>query len=739
MQNEELKGQTARQIAQIKAQVEQQIAMVRTEAEKMTEQLKNDIDAKAVELNYQAEKEKLIIMSQAEHKALELKAEEQRRQLEQKFQRSVDISLDSKMTSFGAKDFSFNRVSVPAPALSLFSRSFSAMPTQTITPEWRNQISRDFYTDMSFMKNIIAEGETSDQVADFSQRFNKQNNWFDQTLSSTQSRADMSYKQLLDKQATLQSIVQAQKKADILLDQISVQKSLSDDQKKKARLAILYDINEQVQQEKNKFGSLERPLELDQNRINVVVRRAFEDYSNNFQTMTADVSGVEIKDGTTVHIIPVMVQKLQGELDQVKTELESTRNSLEKMRADKSLLKQQMNNELRNKTQEWLDLEIQLRQERSNLKHAQQEMSAAVQRMEKTTIEKEVLNAQVQAKTEENANLKDAVAKAQSNNELMTQHAGQAQERITKAEEQMRQAKQVARAAKQRVNDIQHDAQGHVQDLKDDLEQALQYAQAAEKRAELAEDKVAQAYAKSNEREERNQRQRERDRLQALEERDEAVESVKRLFIPRLEEEKRQGIDLKIQLEQAIAQAQKFEEKAEQLQAEVRVMQDRVTQARQDTAQAEALLRAQTTLRKEAEQHTSLVEELAGQMIDSINAYLQKERLAHEGREAQLLDEASVQRFKKISLKDQKRELEDLRDGAIEALEYHENQKEVATVRLRSMQNNLESLEHETLRLQVERAEREELEMVREQVRKERASMQNAEVVKSEELNEELE
>ncbi|MBX9830965.1 hypothetical protein K2X40_03330 [Candidatus Babeliales bacterium] len=721
-QNSILKGETARQIREIKAQVEQKIAQVRNDAEQMTAQLKQEIEAKAFQLKYNAEKEKLIIMSQAEQRALELRAEEQRRQLEEKFQKN--ITLDSKMTSFGTKNFSFDLSSMARVPELLPVRSTGQ--SQEVSAEWRNKISKDFYNDMSFMKSIITEGETIDQVDDFAQRFKKQNLWFDQTLSSTRSMADQSYKQLLDKQATLQSIVQAQKKADLFLDKMSAKIALSDAQKKKARLTILYDINERIQQEREKTGSLERPVDLDQETVNTLSQRALEEYSLQFKAINADLSDVEMKESKTVHVVPVMVQKLQGELDQIKAELESTRNTLEKMRMDKTELKNKMTKEIKTKTEEWLDLEIQLRQERGNLKHAQQEMTAALKRMEQSVTEKEVLHAQLKAKAQENDTLRETLKKSEENVGQILDQAGQAKERAYQAEERARLAEERARLAQERVKEVEEDADEEAQALEDDIAQANQQAREAIKRAELAEKRTEDVATKAQEQQERSQRQQERDKKEAAEQRKAAIEDTKQLLVPHIEEERQRRLELKIQLEQAIQQAQKFEKKAGQLEVEVRSMQDRVSQARKDADQARVLVKEQATLRQEAEKHKVLVEELAGQMIESINVYLEQERSAHKAREAQLMDKASVLKFKKISLTDEKRELQELQEESARALEEREKHKQAVEERLRLAQDNLESLEEENANLQAESLERGQLEDVRERVNQEREHLSAA-------------
>jgi Skp family chaperone for outer membrane proteins len=117
-----------------------------------------------------------------------------------------------------------------------------------LSPELKDAIAEQFKNNISTIKNIVVEGEDSTFRRDFLDNFSAYENWFDTTLSTTQYKHDSSYQELMDRKNRLDTLTNLQHKADNLLREAQQKTSMSDDDYKRHRLMILYDLNSAYQE-----------------------------------------------------------------------------------------------------------------------------------------------------------------------------------------------------------------------------------------------------------------------------------------------------------------------------------------------------------------------------------------------------------------------------------------------------------------------------------------------------------
>ncbi len=123
------------------------------------------------------------------------------------------------------------------------SKLFCSAPLKrSVTSEWKNKISRDFYQNVSFLRDIIVSAESPQESRDFSNRFAEQSFWFDNTLRSTHFVYDPSYTSIVQKCSRLEDIVSAQKKAEAFLMKAINPLGLSRIESQKMRLSLLYNL-----------------------------------------------------------------------------------------------------------------------------------------------------------------------------------------------------------------------------------------------------------------------------------------------------------------------------------------------------------------------------------------------------------------------------------------------------------------------------------------------------------------
>lgn len=119
-----------------------------------------------------------------------------------------------------------------------------------ITSEWRNQSLEEFRADTAFIKKIILEGEEKrvEQEA-FITLFDQQQQWFEQTIEGTQYFFDDAYNALVERKNALAVLVDAQRQADDILNDIILQEHLPEEVFSKVRTLILYELNAVLQDE----------------------------------------------------------------------------------------------------------------------------------------------------------------------------------------------------------------------------------------------------------------------------------------------------------------------------------------------------------------------------------------------------------------------------------------------------------------------------------------------------------
>lgn len=305
-----IKKQAAEQAHLIKLQAEKQAQEAEREAKFESEQLeqklklqKNNLETtvleKTKEIKRQAAETVLDLISKAEQQALEAKRKAREEALLKKIESQPVVAFDVK------------------PALLSGSAKFLSIP---VGSEWKEEVSRQFYQDMSLMRRIIIDGESKDEAADFAARFDQQQNWFDTTLRNTAYVDDSNYKKIIERKNKLHTITDAQRKADLILNETLALSELTFEQQKKLRLLVLYELNALVNnQPKNIQQSGYLPI--DRAEISALISRLFKEVKSIKDSSSAEKKesknkekDVEIQEALPETLSPLMTISLKPEL-----------------------------------------------------------------------------------------------------------------------------------------------------------------------------------------------------------------------------------------------------------------------------------------------------------------------------------------------------------------------------------------------------------------------------------------
>ena len=118
---------------------------------------------------------------------------------------------------------------------------------QPVTEAWKNGIAVELCPTMSFIKEIINAAEKPAEVQSFTQHFADNDHWFEVMLDATKTVGDASYNQIIAKLAVYKNHVEAQKMADLALEEMATTHKLDADGMKKMRLNLLYILYTQVE------------------------------------------------------------------------------------------------------------------------------------------------------------------------------------------------------------------------------------------------------------------------------------------------------------------------------------------------------------------------------------------------------------------------------------------------------------------------------------------------------------
>lgn len=407
MEKGHLQEKTEIQIDSMKNKIERDIQKLKHDAEIRAQNLKKELEEESVRLSHAAAQKALEIVSKAELDAVKLRLQARQEALQKKFADSgIDVAeysedteneeknehtqthVDDKQDQ--AKEEVQHKQLVETDLYRLKTTQPEGYDKHPVTTEWKNMVAQEFYKDMTFLKEIIVNGETSEvERQDYLNRFKDQNKWFDVTLSSTRHFEDHSYEEIMQKKNELRLLINAQTNADTYFATLSKNLTLSEDEQKKLRLMMLYDL----------YGCLEKNSQIEPSEIQRLVNKIVDEYSLNFRTMNAQFSDVEIKpDFTTAPVVSPQVKNLEEKLDKTKKRLKLTKNK-------KKQLKNDATQKLQEKAAAYVELQINLGALQEELNHTKESLRKAHAKASREHIRKEKLLKQLKACEEENLSL----------------------------------------------------------------------------------------------------------------------------------------------------------------------------------------------------------------------------------------------------------------------------------------------------------------------------------------------
>lgn len=113
-----------------------------------------------------------------------------------------------------------------------------------ITSTWRERILRECKADLTFMKNIITEGEMiSNERKQFVSLLDGQLTWFTEKVKESKHFFDDIYRSIIKKKNRLSLLVDAQRQADVEIYALSQEYTFSEEVTARLRTITLYELN----------------------------------------------------------------------------------------------------------------------------------------------------------------------------------------------------------------------------------------------------------------------------------------------------------------------------------------------------------------------------------------------------------------------------------------------------------------------------------------------------------------
>jgi hypothetical protein len=142
---------------------------------------------------------------------------------------------------------------------------------------WKELMRDEFSELLSYMQEIIINGEDSYEAQDFLTKLNQQAIVLDTVLSTTKHPSENAYVKLEQKKSALENIVNTQKEAETLLqDQIQI-RGISQPNYNKLRLLLLYEINLQMHKKSKNGLSALAATKLSEEEKKEVVGKAIQE------------------------------------------------------------------------------------------------------------------------------------------------------------------------------------------------------------------------------------------------------------------------------------------------------------------------------------------------------------------------------------------------------------------------------------------------------------------------------
>ncbi|MFH1832522.1 MAG: hypothetical protein ABH827_07055 [bacterium] len=434
---------TEKKLQAIHENVEEKIAQMRDQTEQITSDLRKNIQIESFKLKKEAAVKTLDIIQDAQERALQLKNKAQREAIAKQFGQSdepetqeLDESIDTDYKYKQAPIMGLSRHETKIHQDRQNNIQSMSPDMQNVSPEWKNEMSKQFYQNITFIKNIILSAETPQEREDYLKRFSDQNLWFDNTLRSTHQTSDAGYAQIANKHAILQKIVSAQKTADNYLAKMSKTVKLTPDLQKKTRLAALYEINALIQ------DPIFQNRNIPSDQITALVRKKLGEFSVIFRQRANILPDVIIEQHATkpTQVVHLKVEKLEQEVGHIKQKLDKTKQGLAQTKKN-----------LQEKITEQLEAELATKQALEQAEQIKAQNKAAHKQIQKDYIIKQDLNTQLEGSTKTSLDLETVLTLTQQDLKA-TKIKAQKAEKMAQESEQR--AQMVESLAQQTIDSI---------------------------------------------------------------------------------------------------------------------------------------------------------------------------------------------------------------------------------------------------------------------------------------------
>jgi hypothetical protein len=464
-----------------------------------------------------------------------------------------------------------------------------------VSAEWKNDLSRRFYEDMTMMKNIIFDAESPQEAQDFLKKFEDQNKWFDLTLRSTRLVTDDQYAQLVAKQSQMDRLMQSQRAADGYFQKFTKNMVLDAVMVKKMRLACLYELNAKVQQRASHLDRAVRESSLPDEEVKQLVKRTLSDFSQQFREIAAQFPDVEIgaRPQLSIAAVPLRAQQLEQELNEVKADMEASKQELASAQQQLTAIKEDFIGMQKSveKKQQALDQEGMAKEELIN-KNAEIK-AAALGFIDKQSLENAETELAFTGISQDSAMLKKELAGVTAKNSILIEQKKSLVGAVEVARKETINADLLAienvNRAQQAVMVAQRQSREQIKSLKES---------GAKTELSLTAD------------------------LRNAHQRIARLTSKQAQLVQELGKQRQVAVNLKSSLKGA----QEAAGRAESLN----------DLAQRSLGENAAVMKHQAFLRRQAEERVKITEELAQKTIDSINGFLKTERKALAKREVVL-------------------------------------------------------------------------------------------------------
>ncbi len=203
-QYKELHRESQHEIEEIKRNAQESIKRIEKTIEEQANELRSSVKESEAQLKVKASQEVLDLLDEADEKILE-----QRRITRREH----------------------------------FAKQIGSDKTLNLSLEWKNKAASQINSTISMLKNIVLDGEDDETSQEFAKQFSSYQQWFDTSLSMTQSRYEKRYAEIIKRKERLEDLAEMQKKADELLNDYKKKENIDDEEHKKLRLLVLYDLN----------------------------------------------------------------------------------------------------------------------------------------------------------------------------------------------------------------------------------------------------------------------------------------------------------------------------------------------------------------------------------------------------------------------------------------------------------------------------------------------------------------